>query len=203
MASSQTIRLSLAACGLAAALVALVRAREVRQQPSRRAPPALSVATAEVSPPRAASSPLELAPPPPDAPAVLVPDAGFAERIADSAPLATVTPLAVPPPLAPVPSAAPVPRGPRRVPFSLLAAWHQPGLCPASAEVSALRDKMRASFRQVGEGDAAWTLYLDPRLPEGTEQQLLSVLDAAQAAVGNGSGFDRRTRPCSLMPIAR
>lgn len=58
-----------------------------------------------------------------------------------------------------------------------------PGLCPASAEVSALRDEMRASFRRVGDGDAAWTLYLDPRLPEGAEQPLLSALEQAQAVV--------------------
>ncbi len=71
---------------------------------------------------------------------------------------------------------------PRQVSRAALADWSKPGLCSTAQGAAATRDKLTASFRHI-DSQTLGQLHLDPRLAEGSETTLLSLLEQAQLVV--------------------
>jgi hypothetical protein len=99
-------------------------------------------------------------------------------------PLPTAIPSAsasaAPSPAADRPSEAK--RPPRQVRVSTLRAWSQVGLCTEPADAARVRSQLRARFRH-SDAAARYPFYVDPRLPEGSAEPVLALLDEAQARI--------------------
>ena len=69
----------------------------------------------------------------------------------------------------------------RRVEYSTLTRWRQPGFCGSSEAAIEARQRMMQGFRRL-----AWeegSLYLDPRLASDAPEPLIEVLEAAERDV--------------------
>jgi hypothetical protein len=60
--------------------------------------------------------------------------------------------------------------------------WQQPGLCPVGSSASATRNAMLLQFRRIYWDDNA-SLFLDPRLSNGSLERLTAQLEAAEDKV--------------------
>lgn len=87
-----------------------------------------------------------------------------------------------PPELEPEPAEPEPPPQPaaqqRQVDLTVLRRWQQPGLCAVADEASAAHQGLIARFRAIDWGGAR--LFLDPRLPIGSEAALLAQLERAE-----------------------
>ena len=181
---------SLASCGIALVVLARLGAEErsplgmgSRAQAPARLAPRHSPASASLSSPvpREGRVPTvrpkpvpSIAALPPRAPQAVLP----AERVPTSASATVSVPVASAP--VPLRAATPAlaPAKPRQVPVAALAVWSKPGLCASSSESSAARGKVASSFRLVDAAERG-KLYLDPRLPAGSEEAVFRYLDIA------------------------
>jgi hypothetical protein len=140
------------------------------------------------------------APPVPVAELPARPDAGAAVVMA-AAPAPAIQPAlplghpALPPghpglPPAPAPDDAPIegapveqaPRVVRHVEVTIISRWQQPGMCEKSGPAAAARRTMMARFQRV-KWEPNAVLFLDPRLPFGTQRNLFGPLENAEREI--------------------
>lgn len=70
----------------------------------------------------------------------------------------------------------------RHVEVSVISRWQQPGLCEKSGPAAAARRTMMAHFQRVRWEPSA-ILFLDPRLPFGTQRSLVPPLETAEREI--------------------
>ena len=70
----------------------------------------------------------------------------------------------------------------RHVEVTVISRWQQPGMCEKSGPASAARRTMMARFQRV-KWEPNAILFLDPRLPFGTQRSLLPPLETAEREI--------------------